>query len=152
MKLSLPLTAAVLFGAALSAPAQQAAPAPVYRVQFELQPDSGTKNLPTRHFTMLVQQSRTGILQAIDTMPVETGGAPATVDVGATIECSVKESEGKFQLHANLEVSRIAGMVNTGGIAQPIVAQKKLSINKTVEPGAATQVTDVLSATVTKVD
>jgi hypothetical protein len=150
MKFSSTPIAALLFSCALSIHAQQTTSSVGYKVQLDLQPDTVAKNQPTQHFTLFVQQSRAGILKAIDSVPVETNAATTTIDVGVSIECTVQESEGKLKLQGNLDVSRITGNVNLGAIAQPIIVQRKLVFDTALQLGAPTQVAKLLAATVTK--
>ncbi|HEY3840974.1 MAG TPA: hypothetical protein VGL72_30600 [Bryobacteraceae bacterium] len=151
MQLSSILPVAVLVGCAFSAYAQQPATPPFYEVQLELQPDAGARNQPTQHFTLIVQQSRPAIFKAIDSVPVGTS-APTSIDVGASIECTVRESEGKLNLQGKLEVSRITGNANVDGVVQPIIAQRKLDFDTAVQPGKPTQVARLLAVTVTKAE
>lgn len=83
-------------------------------------------------------------------MEIRTGRD--TINVGTSIECDIEESEGRFKLHGNLEISQITGTVNLNGVVQPIVGQRKLAFDKPVEPGKPTLISKLLTATVTKAD
>jgi hypothetical protein len=152
MRFLSPFAASVLLGCMLSANAQQLAPAAVYKVQLELQPDAGASNRTIKRFTLLVQPARTSIFKAIDSIPMEAGTGSNTIDVGTSVECGIEESEGRFKLHGNLEISQITGTVNLNGVAQPIVGQRKLAFHQTVESGKPTLISKLLTATVTKSD
>ena len=151
MRFCSPLSAIVLAGCTLSAYAQSATPA-VYKVQLELKSSTGTASEPSMHFALLVQQSRPGIFKAVDAIPVEGNPALSTIDVGTSIECTIDESDGKLRLHGSLEVSKVTGSADSGGIAQPIIGQRRLTFDTLVEPGAPTPAGKLLTAIVTRAD
>jgi len=146
------LACAILLGCTLAAYGQQSAPPTLYKVQLDLQPEPGSKDQPTRHFTLFVSPSRTAWFKAIDTLPIEATDRADTISVGDSIECTVQESGDKLQLRGVLEHSKITGTVNLGTISQPVVAQKKLSFDTAIDPGKLTQIATLLSVTITKAD
>ena len=120
----------------------------VYKVEIDLRDGDDGDAHPSRHFSMLIDESRKGVFQAARRVPVATG-SPQSVDVGVNIECTVHESGGQAILQGVIELTSIAGYVNIGAISQPIIGQRKLSFNTTVEPGTPTVIADdrIVSAT-----
>jgi hypothetical protein len=145
------VAAIVLAGGALSAFAQSVAPT-VYKVQLELKPDAGTSSQPNMRFALLVQQSRQSVFKAVDAVQVEGTPASSTIDVGTTITCTIDEADGKLRLHGNLEISKVTGSADLGGVAQPIIGQRKLKFDTVVEPGTPTPAGKLLTAIVTRAD
>src|SRR5580704_6662956 len=91
------LIAAAFLGYLFPAHAQQRTesigPA-VYKVEFDIRDVSDGATQPSQHFSMLIDESRKGVFQAANRIPVATGSLQY-IDVGVNIECSVQESEGK---------------------------------------------------------
>ena len=54
------------------------------------------------------------------------------------IECTVHESDGKAVLRGGIELTSLKGYVNLSAISQPIIGQRKVTFNSTVELGTAT--------------
>jgi len=161
MQIAPVLMATALMGLAAPAHAQEkkesAGPA-VYQVEFEIRDGNAGADQADRRFTMLIDKSRKGVFRAASRVPVATGSSEY-IDVGVSIECAVQASNGKAALHGSIELTSIAGTVNFGGsLSQPIVAQKKLAFNATVELGAPNVIHDDrtakqrVEATVTKVN
>jgi len=138
MRISAALIIATFLGSALLAHAQQSkessGPA-VYKVEFDIR-DSGEAQ-SSQHFTMLIDDSRKGIFQAANRVPVATG-SPQYVDVGVNIECTVHESDGKAVLSGAIESISIKGYVNLSAISQPIIGQRKVAFDTTVLLGKLT--------------
>ncbi|MDQ6665709.1 MAG: hypothetical protein M3Z23_15120 [Acidobacteriota bacterium] len=110
----------------------------VYRVEFNVRDGSEGTAKSSRHYTMLIDQSRKGFLQAGNR--IITGSPQSTyVDVGVSIECMVSESNSKIALQGSIEVSSI---VPREGIPEPVVRQRKMSFNTAVEPGVPTVIID----------
>jgi hypothetical protein len=106
----------------------------VYRVEFDIRSAIDVPAPPSRHFSMLLDESRKAVVQAADRVPLP-GGSPGYVDVGAVIECTVQESGGKADLRGTIELTSITGYVNLSAISQPIIGQRKLAYHATVELG-----------------
>jgi hypothetical protein len=127
------LAALMILGAAAHA-------ATVYKVEFELR----DANQPAQRFTVPVDETGKGSLRGMKRI---SAGSPAQdVEVGATIQCELKESAGKAALHAEVELSRITGEAILGAISQPIIGQRKLSFDVTAG-WSAPQVVDGLKGT-----
>src|ERR1039458_8187847 len=121
MRIPAALIAAALLGSTLPVYAQErttSSDPAVYRVEFDIHDGSDEKPQPSQHFSMLVDESRKGIFQAVSRVPVDTGSSQY-VDVGANIECTVHESEGRAALSASIELTSITGYVNLSAISEP---------------------------------
>ena len=123
MRIASALIAATLLSSVLPAQAQQ-----TYNLELDVR---SANDMPTttRHFAMWIDDSRKGVFQAVDRVPVEHGSS-STIDVGAIIECTAQESGGQISLRGTIELSSIAGNVTTGGITQPIIGQRNIRIRK----------------------
>jgi len=104
----------------------------VYKVEFDIRDSGDGETQPSRHFSMLIDESRKGVFQAGSRVQVAVT-SPQYVDVGANIECMVQESDGKIALQGVIELTSIAGYVSLAAISQPIIGQRKMAFNTTVE-------------------
>jgi hypothetical protein len=120
---------------------------PQYKVEIDVR--DGSEN---QHFTVTVDDTGKGALRA--TKRIAAGSPSQDVEVGAIINCAVQESGGKAALRGEIEFSRITGVVNLGAISQPIIGQRKLAFDATVEFSKPAVVIDdqknEVKATVTK--
>ena len=148
MRIPAALIAATYLGSALLVHAQErkepSGPA-VYMVELDIRNGSDGEAHPNQHFSMLIDESRKGIFQAANRVPVATG-SPHYVDVGVNIECTVHESDGKAFLRGGIEITSIMGYVNLSAISQLIIGQRKMAFNTTVELGTPTVIIDDLNA------
>ncbi len=92
-----------------------------YKVEF----DVNHGNADAKHYTMLIDESGKGFLQAGNR--VSSNGSP--LDVGATIRCTLRQDGANIALQGNIEISSIVG--NFKG--EPIVRQAKLSFNSVLQ-------------------
>src|SRR6266404_514695 len=148
MRVPAALIAAAFLGFVLPVHAQErtgsSGPA-VYKVEFDIHDRSDGATQPSQHFSMLIDESRKGVFQAGNRVPVATG-SPQYVDVGVNIECTVQESDGKAALHGGIELTRITGYVNLSTISQPIIAQRRMAFKVTVELSSPTVIIDERNA------
>jgi hypothetical protein len=129
---------------------ESASPA-VYKVEFEIR-DGGQGS---RHYAMVIDESRKGIFQAGSRVPaVENSAQGPYVDAGVKIECAVRQAEGKVALEGSVELTEPGGVVSIGGINEPIIGQKKMVFHASVEPGTRTVIVSAgkheVEATVTE--
>jgi hypothetical protein len=140
MRIPATLIAATLLGSVLPVHPQErkesSGPA-VFRVEFDIRNGIDGETQPSQHFSMLIDESRKGIFQAGNRVRVATA-SPQYVDVGVNIECTVHESDGKAVLRGGIELTSLKGYVNLSAISQPIIGQRKVTFNSTVELGTAT--------------
>jgi hypothetical protein len=127
MRIPAALIAATFLVSTLAIHAQETPAA--YRVEFDVH---NAGNQPSQHFSMLVDDSRKGNFQALSRVPIDNG-SPQYVDVGANIECTVHESEGKAVLSGSIELTSITGFVNISAISEPIIGQRKWLFHTTVD-------------------
>jgi hypothetical protein len=157
MRIASAFIATALLSSVLPVQAQQA-----YNLEFDVRSVNDTAGRTTRHFTMRIDDSRKGVFQAVDRVPVEHGSS-STIDVGATIECTAQESGGQINLRGTIELSSIDGNVMMCVITQPIIGQRKIAFDRTVKPGESVILVDdsktspahkgnLVEATVTKLN
>ena len=120
----------------------------VYRVEFDVH-NGG--NQPSQHFSMLIDDSRKGNFQALSRVPIDKG-SPQYVDVGANIECTVHESNGKAVLSGSIELSSITGYVNLSAISEPIVGRRKWLFHTTVDLATLAVIVDDRDAVIHQTD
>jgi hypothetical protein len=151
------ITAAFLF-AALPLGARhenQAGPA-FYKVEFTVHDGNNAAAQGDPHYTMLVDESRPGLLQAGTRVAAVTGSPQSGfLEVGANIECSVHDASGLAALQGTIGLSSITGFVSLGNLTEPTIAERKMSFKSVLTPGVATLVVDMPSnfqvhATVTR--
>jgi len=106
---------------------------PQYKVDFDVRDGS-----ESQHFTVVVDESGKGALRA--TRRVAAGSQD--VEVGTIIQCAVQESGGKAALHGEIELSRVTGQIILGAISQPIIGQRKMAFDVTVELSSPTVIID----------
>ncbi|MGI8744793.1 MAG: hypothetical protein ACR2NN_19920 [Bryobacteraceae bacterium] len=143
MRHSVALIAAAFLGSVLPVCAQQekesGGPA-VYKVEFNLRNGSDGAVKSSQHYTMLIDESRKGLFQAGNRVPVATGSPQHTyIDDGVNIECILHESNGKAALQGGIELSSI---VPHESMPEPVIRQRKLSFNTTLELGMPTVIID----------
>jgi hypothetical protein len=102
---------------------------------------------PSTHYSMLVDESRSSAFQAVTRFPLECA-SPPYIDVGASIELTIHNSDGKVILTGTIDITRITGQVCLG-LCVPIVAQQKVEFNTTVELDKAIPIVNDGSVTVT---
>jgi hypothetical protein len=115
----------------------------VYKVEFEVNGGSG----PAKHYTLLTDELGKGFLQAGER--ISSNGSP--IDVGATIDCTLKVAGGKLTLAGNIAISSIAGTFKQ----EPIIQQAKRSFDTVLETGVPSVIVEArglgpVVATVTK--
>jgi hypothetical protein len=120
----------------------------VYKVDFEVRGGSDSAAGSNKHYTMLVDESHKGYLHAGSRVSTAAG---SPIDVGATIDCTLKALGGKLTLAGNIEISSIAGTLHE----EPIIQQAKLSFDAVLETGVSSVIVDArglgpVVATVTK--
>ena len=133
------LIAVIFLGSVLPAHAQErkesSGPA-VFRVEFDIRNSIDGETQPSQHFSMLIDESRKGIFQAGNRVRFATA-SPQYVDVGVKIECTIHEADVKAVLRGGIELTSLKGYVNISAISQPIIGQRKVTFNSTVELGTA---------------
>src|SRR5205823_2000492 len=132
------LIAAAIFPSVFPLHSQERTAPARYQVELDVRSDNDGTG---QRFTMLVEESRKGVFKSTDRVPLQAG-SPDHVDVGVNIECTVHESNGSVTLLADIELSRITGYVIMGAISQPIIGQRKIAFEKSLELGTPTVVAD----------
>lgn len=104
----------------------------VYKVELNIR--DGVEGKPHRslHYAMLLDDSRKAVFQAASRVPIDNG-SPEYVDVGVNVELTARASRGKVILNGVIELTDITGYVNLSSITEPIIGQRKIEFNTTVE-------------------
>lgn len=103
--------------------------APAYKVEFDIRDGLAGAPHPSLHYTMWVDESRKVAFLAGSRVPYASN---QHVDVGVNIEFALHASGGNVTLDGTLSVSGITGEVCVG-LCMPIIGQRKMSFEKTVE-------------------
>ncbi|MCU1236385.1 MAG: hypothetical protein JWP63_4352 [Candidatus Solibacter sp.] len=112
----------------------------VYKVEFDIRDGLDGTAQTSQHYSMLIDESRKGVFQAGNRVPV-VPGSTRYIDVGVTINCAVHEADGKAALNGDIELTNITGQVSTG-ISQPIIGQRIMTFHRDVNLGAPTVIAD----------
>jgi hypothetical protein len=136
----------VLLIAAVLAPlaAAQAHVPAVYKVDITIR-DSGDAGAKTgRKYSMLVNERQRGTFRVGNRVPMATSNGPGNtqftyVDVGVNLDCTVAEQDGKFAIHADLDLSSAVNAEKNPN-ANPTISQIKLNIDTTLTPAKPTVV------------
>ena len=136
-------TKALLLAAVLAPlAAAQASRGGVFKVDFTIR-DSGDAGAKAgRKYSIVVNERQKGQFRVGNRIPMATSNAPGStsftyVDVGVNIDCIVGEQDGKFGIHADLDLST-AVMSEKNPNANPTISQIKLSVDTTLMPSKPT--------------
>ena len=133
MHLRIALLAAALLGLT------DAGSPPVYKVDLAISSGTVEKPQPTTHYTMLVDESRKAVFQAISR--ADFGNiSPPYVDAGTSIELTVRDAAGKVNLDGVIDVTAITGEVYIGALREPIIAHRKLAFHTDMELEKTTEI------------
>lgn len=123
------------------ASAPDAQQAPVYKVEFTVNNDTTGNPQPSQRYSMLVDESRKAVFQAMNGVP--TGcGSPQFIDTGAKIELTLHSSEGKVAIEGSIDLTSVTGQVNLSSICEPIIGERKIAFNTTVDLGKPAIIAD----------
>jgi hypothetical protein len=136
-------TRALLIAAILAplAVAQNRAPS-VYKVDFIIR-DSGDAGAKAgRKYSMMINEHQRGTFRVGNRVPMATSNTPGStqftyVDVGVNIDCTVGEQDGRFAIHADLDLSSAVNAEKNPN-ANPTISQIKLNIDTTLSAGKPT--------------
>jgi hypothetical protein len=171
MRIAAPLILASLLASALPVRAQEkkeSVTPGVYRVEFNIRDGSEAATKAGRRYAMLIEANGKGTFRTGNRVPFATVGMQSGqyqyYDVGVNIECRLRESNGKVDISADIEVSNIVEH-EKGAAANPpnpTVAQIRLSVGTILGLGKPALVASIddpvtmrrfdVEATVTKVD
>ncbi len=131
------------------------APRGVYRVEFDVREAAGGVTEARRHYAMIIDESRKGSFQAGNRIPASSASPDGPyIDVGARIECTVLQSDGKVEVQGSFELSKVDGTFQSGALSEPIIGQVKLQFHGSVALGTPTVIATAakyeVQATVTR--
>lgn len=172
------LPALVIASLGPAAAQEKKEPAVVYKVEFRIRDGSDAAAKTPRRYTMLIDSTGKGTFRVGERVPVATGSfQPGTgantmvntqftyIDIGVTIDTSVREQDGKVALSSSLDISSLVQHKQQAGstiLSQPTTAQTRITVNALVPAGKPTMVASIddpvtehkfeVEALVTKVD
>ena len=111
-----------------------------YKVEFDVRDGLEATTHPSMHYTMLLDESRKAVFEAMSRVPSEHS-TPPYVDVGTKIELTVHDSDGKITLDGSIELSSITGHVCLG-LCMPLIGQRKVTFHTTVDLETPTVILD----------
>jgi hypothetical protein len=127
---------------------ESAAP-PVYKVELNIKDGGDAESQPSQHFSMLIDESRKSVFQARSR--VLDGCGPQLVDTGANIELTAHGSDGgKIALDGTIDLTSITGHVNLSSLCEPIIGERKLVFQTSVELGKTATLRDEPGALATR--
>lgn len=138
----------------------------VYRVEFNIRDGSEAAAKAGRRYAMLIEANGQGTFRVGNRVPIASGGVQPGqggfqyFDVGVNIDCRLRESNGKVDLNANIEISTI--VEHEKAVAAPTVSSIRLNVSAILGLGKPALVASIddpvtmrkfnVEATVTKVD
>ncbi len=133
------MRSAALFTLACGLPALAQFPAPNYRLDFTLKESTSGLDRGARTFTMMVADKGRSRIDASQRIPYEESRSlitkVATRNVGVTIDCQVRETEGKIRVRCDIESSSLAAaQPETRANGLPPVVDSLRSTVDTVAP------------------
>ncbi len=149
MKVSLVMMALALLAPGNTLRAQpMARDGSVYKVDFNVRDSSDPAARNGRKYSLLLNSGIKGVFKVGNRVPTASGafnGSTATtqftyVDVGMNVEAVVAESNGKYALHASIDVSTALPALKDAAVQNPTISQIKVEIETSVMPGKPTVV------------
>ncbi len=138
MRTSVALTAAALTALFSSLHAQDKGTAREpgrYKVELDIRDPAAAHS--DRHYSLVIVESRPGVFEAANRIPLAASPSSAYVDAGVKIECTAHDSNGKVALRGNIEMtSREA----RAGFPEPEIGQRKITFDTSVELGTPTAI------------
>jgi hypothetical protein len=145
---------ALVLAAAMIAPAaivaQDTHEVGVYKVDFTMHDSTDTAAKNGRKYSMLINGRNKAVMKVGNRVPAVTGGSGGIgqvntqftyLDVGVNIDCTVDERNGKYMLHADMDLSTVIPADKAGtGVPNPTISQIKINMDTTVTPGKPTLV------------
>jgi hypothetical protein len=145
----LALAAALLVPVA-AAYAQDVREIGVYKMEFTLRDSTDPLAKSGRKYSLLINGGNKAVMKVGNRVPATTGGTGGIgqgggqftyLDIGVNIECIVEERNGKYLVHADLDMSTVVPAEKSGsGLPNPTISQIRISINTTLLPGKPTMV------------
>jgi hypothetical protein len=136
--------AAAMLAAAAAGFAQDARETAVYKVDFTMHDSADVSAKNGRKYSLLINGRNKSVMKVGNRVPAATGGSPTQftyIDVGTNIECVVDERNGKYVLHASMDMSTVIPPDKSGtGGPNPTISQIKIDMETTVTPGKPTVV------------
>jgi hypothetical protein len=140
------LAAAMIVPAAMYA--QDAHEVGLYKVDFTLRDSTDTAAKNGRKYSLLINGRNKAVLRVGNRVPAATGGSAGIgqsnmqftyLDIGVNIDCTVDERNGKYLMHADLDLSTAIPPEKTGSaVPNPTISQIKINMETTLVPGKPT--------------
>lgn len=140
------LIAALLAGHAAAQEAGSAQPVSVYRLQFAVHELENSKRVSTKNYTMLVQNTDSGRINAGTRVPLPSGGPGAGpnqfqyYDIGLNLRCRVHERESQVLLNTEVSISNISAEAENRPGQPPTIRQISSTVGSVVHEGKPTTI------------
>ena len=135
--------AVILLAPAALVYAQDKPEVALFRVDFTLHDSTDVAAKNGRKYSLLINGNNKSVLKVGNRVPVASGGSGqfSYIDIGVNIECVVGERNGRYQVHANMDLSTVIPPDKTATvIPNPTISQIRLDIDTTVTAGKPTVV------------
>jgi hypothetical protein len=96
-----------------------------------------------RKYSLLINGNNKSVMKVGNRAPVASGGSGqfSYIDIGVNIECVVGERNGRYGVHANMDLSTVIPPDKAAtAIPNPTISQIRIDIDTTVTPGKPTVV------------
>jgi hypothetical protein len=142
--------AAAMIAPAAAVYAQDVRDVGLYKVDFTMRDSTDTAAKNGRKYSLLINGRNKSVMKVGNRVPAATGGGggigqPNTqftyLDIGVNIDCTVDEHNGKYLMHADMDLSTVIPAERTGGaVPNPTISQIKINMETTLTPGKPTVV------------
>jgi len=135
--------AAMLLAPAALVHAQDKPEVALFKLDFTLHDSTDVAAKNGRKYSLLINGNNKSVLKVGNRVPVASGGSGqfSYIDIGVNIECVVGERNGRYQVHANMDLSTVIPPDKTATvIPNPTISQIRLDIDTTVTAGKPTVV------------
>jgi type II secretory pathway component GspD/PulD (secretin) len=110
--------------------------------------DTAAKN--GRKYSLLINGRQKAVLKVGNRVPAATGGSSGIgqgnmqftyIDIGVNIECTVDERNGRYLMHADMDLSTVIPAEKSGNpVPNPTISQIRINIETTLISGKPTVV------------
>jgi hypothetical protein len=135
--------AAMLLAPAVLVRAQDKPDVGLYKLDITMRDSTDVAAKAGRKYSLLLNGSNRSVMKMGNRVPAATGGSGqfTYIDVGVNIEAIVSERNGKYLVHANLDMSTVIPPDKTASaLPNPTISQIRIDIDTTLTPGKPTVV------------
>jgi len=135
--------AAILLAPAALVCAQDKPEVALYKLDITMHDSTDVAAKNGRRYSLLLNGNNKSVMKMGNRVPAATGGSGqfTYIDVGVNIEAVVAERNGKYLVHANLDMSTVIPPDKTASaIPNPTISQIRIDVDTSVTPGKPTVV------------